>query len=290
MVSTSKKISHKKKNSALLIKRLLKIAGFLSPTQTGNFIAQKFLTPRKFRRPKWESELLTDAELKTLPSERKIWIWGKGPGVLLVHGWEGRGTQLGSMISPLVKNGYRVIAWDGPAHGDSPGKQTHLPNFAKALAEDLPAMGVVDAVIAHSMGGPATLIAMERYSSIKKTIFIASPSQWMGAVNMVANKLELSELTKNALIKSLNHLVGEAIENFDVHKRKPSANFEMLLIHSKEDSDVPYTEMLRINQAFPHAKTATFEGLGHRRILKDAGVIEHIMNFISAAPIRHSPL
>ena len=49
---------------------------------------------------------------------------------LLVHGWEGRGAQLGSLVGPLVEAGLSVVAFDAPAHGDSPGNRLYLTDEA----------------------------------------------------------------------------------------------------------------------------------------------------------------
>ena len=49
--------------------------------------------------------------------------------------------------------GYRVIAYDQPAHGVSEGKLTGLPDFADVLAELAWHHGGVHAVIGHSLGG-----------------------------------------------------------------------------------------------------------------------------------------
>ena len=59
--------------------------------------------------------------------------WGAGPTVLLVHGWNGRGAQLGAFAPALVKSGYRVVTFDTPAHGRSPGRATNLPEISEAI-------------------------------------------------------------------------------------------------------------------------------------------------------------
>jgi hypothetical protein len=35
----------------------------------------------------------------------RAWQWGDGPGVLLVHGWNGRGIQFERYMAPLVQAG-----------------------------------------------------------------------------------------------------------------------------------------------------------------------------------------
>jgi pimeloyl-ACP methyl ester carboxylesterase len=43
---------------------------------------------------------------------------------------------MGLFINPLVDAGYRVIAFDAPAHGDSGGKRTSLLEFAQIVHDE----------------------------------------------------------------------------------------------------------------------------------------------------------
>src|SRR5262249_34982184 len=63
------------------------------------------------------------------------WSWGAGAPVLLVHGWSGRAGQLTTLAEALSFEGYRAIALDLPAHGESSGKRTSLVHFADAIAD-----------------------------------------------------------------------------------------------------------------------------------------------------------
>src|SRR5687767_9458444 len=85
---------------------------------------------------------------------------GRGPAVLLVHGWGERASTMGAFVAPLVAAGYRVVAIDLPGHGASTTSQTDLLVIANALRETARQAGGVHAVIAHSMGGLATTFAL----------------------------------------------------------------------------------------------------------------------------------
>src|ERR1041385_6579395 len=63
--------------------------------------ARLFTTPRRAQRPEAENLLLAKARAFRVDG-LAAWRWGSGPPVLLVHGWGGRGAQLGAMVSPLV--------------------------------------------------------------------------------------------------------------------------------------------------------------------------------------------
>ncbi|MEV6490710.1 alpha/beta fold hydrolase [Actinoplanes sp. NPDC051633] len=91
--------------------------------------------------------------------------WGTGPNVYLVHGWAGHAGQLSAYVAPLVERGHRVITFDALSHGRSaPGaygrRSTSIPELALSFTAVATAYGPAHAVIAHSMGGAATALAI----------------------------------------------------------------------------------------------------------------------------------
>jgi hypothetical protein len=102
----------------------MRILSALSPEGAAAVAERMFLTARRRERPHAEREVLARADARTLPSRHgdlAAWAWGplEGPRVLLVHGWEGRGAQLGPLVEPLTAAGFRVFVFDAPGHGDS---------------------------------------------------------------------------------------------------------------------------------------------------------------------------
>jgi len=147
--------------------------GNVAPHLTARMAEKLYFTPRRFKRPEREREYLARAHrfhVSTPRSDVAAYAWGPElfpwearaahNTVLLMHGWEGRGTQLGAFIDPLVASGFQVVALDAPAHGRSPGEQTDLLQFKDAIRAVARHVGGVHAVVAHSMGGPSTVMAM----------------------------------------------------------------------------------------------------------------------------------
>ena len=56
-------------------------------------------------------------------------------------------------------------------------------------------------------------------------------------------------------------------------------NLPMLLVHDRNDHEIPFEHALKIKQTLPHAEFMATQGLGHRRILKDRAVIDQITRF-----------
>src|SRR5215210_3940947 len=85
--------------------------GRISPSLAGRLAFHFFCTPLRYAEPPRETEVLRQAERFSIPFQDvhlAAYAWGQGPTVLLVHGWSGRGSQLGPLVEPLVAAGHRV--------------------------------------------------------------------------------------------------------------------------------------------------------------------------------------
>ncbi|MEZ5839654.1 MAG: alpha/beta fold hydrolase [Hyphomicrobiales bacterium] len=121
-----------------------------------------FTTPPHSRR--WrdiEHEMLADATRFAIPMdggpELAGYSWGRSgdPIVLLVHGWTATATCFVNFINPLVDAGFRVVAHDVLAHGNSPGRTVSVTEWADTILAALATVGPVDCIIGHSMGAGA---------------------------------------------------------------------------------------------------------------------------------------
>ena len=101
--------------------------------------------------------------MKFMANRSRLRTWGEGPSVLLCHGWGGRGTQFFALIEALVAAGYRAIAFDAPAHGDSSGKRTNMLMASKTIAGIVEREAPISAVIGHSFGCGIALLAIDRH-------------------------------------------------------------------------------------------------------------------------------
>src|SRR5574339_728155 len=137
----------------------------LFPELAGAWAERMFLTPPRASDAAASALDLIDARNSFVEHKRRListWRWGSrdAPAVLLAHGWGGNAAQMRGFVFPLLKAGYRVIAYDQPAHGVSEGKLTGLPDFADVMGEVAAYYGNVQGVIAHSLGGAGAALAL----------------------------------------------------------------------------------------------------------------------------------
>src|SRR5262245_29320545 len=154
-------------------------SALLFPELAGAWAERMFLTPPRTHDAAATAIDLVDARSSFLEHKGRhiaMWRWGSrdAPAVLLAHGWGGNAAQMRAFVFPLLRSGYRVIAYDQPAHGVSDGRLTGLPDFADVLAEVAWHHGKVEAVIGHSLGGAGAIIAMARGLRVRRVVTIGT--------------------------------------------------------------------------------------------------------------------
>jgi hypothetical protein len=87
---------------------------------------EQFFKPRKSEPTTRDIDFLSKGQNLALKCGLAATAWGDGPPVLLAHGWESRRSHWSAIVPILAESGYRVIAMDAPAHGDSPGDQVSV--------------------------------------------------------------------------------------------------------------------------------------------------------------------
>src|SRR5215213_2131231 len=112
--------------------------------------------------------------------ELAVTSWGNsGPAILLMHGWGGARAQMTGFVDPLLFAGYRVVAYDQPAHGESDGTMTNLLEIAPTMDLIARHAGPFDAVIAHSFGTLITSYALVRrnFPAPSKLVYFGARSE-----------------------------------------------------------------------------------------------------------------
>lgn len=259
----------------------------ISISLTVLFAKKLFTTPIKYKIPKreYEMESNTKQELVLIPTINKeimVYHYGKSDKkVLLVHGWSGRGTQLVKIADKLIELGYSTISFDAPAHGKSPGKTTLMPEFIASILTLENLFGPFEHAIGHSLGSMSILNALKEGFQVKKAVIIGSGDSVKDIVEDFVSKLKLKPIIANKMRVSFEKKNNMDMESFssNVAARKIE-NTPILIIHDKNDDDVPYTASENIHKHLKGSELALTEGLGHRKILGDEKVITIIEQFL----------
>jgi pimeloyl-ACP methyl ester carboxylesterase len=249
--------------------------------------ARQLLTPPVHGFPDAELRQMEEARLLPVPmvTGRLIgWRWGRrhDPVVVLVHGWGGRGTQLKGFIEPLLARGFSVVTYDAPGHGMTGGPESSLPHFLRGLEAVLDHVGPVHALIGHSMGAAVAAMTMSRRADqVGRGVLIAPPAGLTESTYRIARLLGWDRALTAAVQRRIEYRFGIAWSDFEAERSAGSQ--ELLVIHDRQDREVPLTDGLRHVRAWPRARLFETSGLGHRRLLADSMVIEATIDFVAGA-------
>lgn len=206
--------------------------------------------------------------------------WGQGPAVLLVHGWNGQAAQLQAFVAPLVAAGKRVIAFDQPAHGRSSGSYATLIDMSGAVRAVADAYGPIDAIIAHSLGATASALAVHWGLPTSRLVLIAPPGNVPYFARAFAHELGLSEARAEGMLVELKKRIGE-LGKLDLTNLRPPAGTTALVLHDRGDREVPFEHGAALASAWPGTRFVAVDGLGHRKLLRDPGVVQLAISFAS---------
>jgi hypothetical protein len=263
----------------------LALAGLaaLSPRLAGRYAERLFFTPPRPGKsraglPPGAQRLDVRSRYGTLAA----WSWGSGPIVYLMHGWGGRAEQLGGFVAPLVSRGFRVIALDGPAHGASAGRRTSGVEMGRALADVVAQHGPARGVIAHSLGAAAVTFAIREGLRVDRLAFVGPPANPLTWVARFGRQLGLGPAVMAELQRHSEKRIQARWEDLPlVPLRGLAEPPPLLVVHDRDDREVRSADGAAIVAAWPGARLLETGGLGHRRVLRDPGVVASVAAFLA---------
>jgi pimeloyl-ACP methyl ester carboxylesterase len=277
------------------IRAAFAILGRIAPGLAATLALDLFFTPRGRRGSRRTSAFLATArpvEVSAAGHRVVGWAWGEGPAVYLVHGWAGVGGQLAAFVPPLLAGGFRVVTFDAPGHGVSAGRRSSIIHFARALEQIVAKEGQPHAVIAHSLGAAAAVRALTQGLEVGRAVFVGptgGPRDW---AERFRRELGVPGHVMSSMRARSEVWLGASWDDFDIPALARSQAVPLLVIHDQDDAEVPWSDGAAIAAAWPGARLVTTAGLGHRRILRDEGVVSQAVAFVKdepALPDRHHP-
>ncbi|MBX3233415.1 MAG: alpha/beta fold hydrolase [Labilithrix sp.] len=255
-----------------------------------------FLTARRHERPFWEKTALAGARRARVDVEGgwlPAWTWRPAGAprarlfdtpktVLLVHGWEGRGSQLAAFVPPLLAEGLRVVTFDAPGHGDAPLPRASVVDHAHAVAAVAKQLGPIHAVIGHSVGGAAALLATRFGLEAERFALIAPPRTPAKFVQTFSKVLRLDDGVRDAMVARVEQRYGLRIADLDALHDATKLYAPLLVVHDKDDTVVTPATGRALADAAPFGMYLETSGLGHNAILRAPEVLGAVTRFVAA--------
>lgn len=274
-----------KKYLPFIIGKQLQFLFFFNPKKAIKKAYILFCTPRKGKILPEQEYFLEEAEDEIVLVDDtyiQTYRWSNlGETILMVHGWESNTHRWKTLILKLQKEGYNIVAFDAPAHGNSSGKLLNVPLYTECLQKIIE-LYRPNHILGHSVGGMTTIFQQYLYpdQEIEKLIVLAPPSELSRIMEGYQKTLKLSSKFMNALNQYFKDKHGYYFEEFSVSHFSKKLTTQGLLIHDINDDIAPYTEAQSINKNWNEVQFVSTEDFGHSLFFDEVNTI--IVDFLKA--------
>ncbi len=237
------------------------------PEFSGAVAENLFFTPTRSFPSRKEKDVLATGKEKTFQmGNREIhyWHWDQGGELIfLVHGWNGHSGNLTRFVEPLLAEGFSIISFDIPGHGASQGRYSSLPLSARALIQLTQIVGVPYAFLTHSFGGAIATLAMEKGLEVKRAVYIAPPLRLEDFRYEFCNYMNFDFSIMESMRVRIEKRFNFSLESLNTAELGKNLNTKLLVIHDKDDDEVPYRKGEEVAKSWKSAELIPTEGLGH---------------------------
>jgi len=268
----------------------LQVTGLISQLfpRLSNYIGYKLLLNTHAPKRTQFTELKASQQfvLDSRAGHFTVHVFGLGNKVALVsHGWGETSSSFEKLISSLLDQGFKVVAIDHVGHGQSQGTQSHLLSFIESLELTIAHFekqgDSVDTLIGHSMGGMAILNLPETTLQNAKIILISVPVQFFTIMFETVERFGISRKLVKGLLETITPKYGKTWLELQSENQLFKLHDQILFIHDENDRLAPIGDTVEYVSKAPATLIKT-QGLGHKRILSDTGVIEQIRAKLAA--------
>ena len=268
-----------------------RVGGQFAPDATARRAARLLCTPFASGRLRAHDADAGDASRSDLDIDGRrvaVYQWGNPdtqPRVLLAHGWSSYALRFLPWVKALRDAGYAVVAFDQPGHGRSDEGCCTLACFARTLLRIAGLYGPLEAIIGHSMGGTAAMLALAEGASARRAVLIAPAADPDAATTRFARRVGLVGGIVPRIQRHLEVQTGVTVRELTAHLRMPALAVPALVVHDLDDTEVPWEEGESYARLWPGARLLCTSGLGHSRIVNDPATIDAGLLFLRGESI-----
>ncbi len=259
-----------------------RLASQLSPGLAGEMGRLTFFHPPRLFYTDPQRQLLDAAERFDLVAmDRKVaaYSWGSGPTVLLIHGWGGHSGQMTEFVDPLLRAGFRVIAVDMPAHGQSEGRLSSLVHFGAVIAKAGRQFGPVHGVISHSLGGAGLVHAFLDGLEARRAVLISPQAHFNDYWRLFRNALGMTDAVWRSMVERSERWLGMPFSAVHPCVGAPDMTTPALIVHGLKDRVSPIAQGRELARLWPGARITELD-TGHLSILRELQAIRAAAEFM----------
>ena len=255
----------------------------LTPRLAARLSVELLFRPRRSARTAHENRFWSTGRPVTFASGCRGRIFGHGSlAVCVVHGWQSRGSKLQPLIEACLQDGLQVVVWDGPGHGDSPGKRTNLAAFSRILSSDLTALDKNwFAIVGHSFGAAAAAYVCKLGLKAERLVLIAAPSSAPGVFQRFWKLIALGRTAQKHFIRLVESEVQIRVDEMSSVGFILELPQKILVFHDRSDEVIPLADAISLKATRSDIDLVVTEKLGHYRIVRSNEVCRAVSGFLA---------
>jgi pimeloyl-ACP methyl ester carboxylesterase len=211
--------------------------------------------------------------------------WNKGAArkVLIAHGFNSTVANFDSYISPLIKKGYEILAFDAPAHGRSTGKIINAVIYSDMILAINEKYGPIQSYIGHSFGGLGISLALEQipHDENYRLVLIAPATESKSAIDFFFSFMRLDHGVRKEFDDMIFRMGQKPSEWYSVSRVIKDIQAKVYWVHDEDDDITPWRDAQKVKeQNHPHIDFVVTKGFGHKRIYRSEKIVQSIVDFL----------
>lgn len=216
------------------------------------------------------------------------------PAVLMMHGWASAGADMLPAAQAIVGAGMPTIVIDARGHGRNDRADfMSMPRFAEdvdAAVAWLRARSDVDpdriALVGHSVGGGACLLAASRDPRIPAVVSIASMAHPREMISRSFQRYRIPRPLIRMVLRTIERTIGYAFDDFAPLHSIERIDSPVLIVHGRNDCTVNPIDAMRLTDVGgPNATLELVSGAGHRSLDGFEPALDRIILFLRTSLI-----
>lgn len=204
--------------------------------------------------------------------------------VLILHGFGSAAHKFHAYITALLEKNYQVLAFDAPAHGSSEGSRINAVIYSEMIEAIINQYGPVNGFMAHSFGGMALTLAMEKmpHNADTSIVLIAPATETSTAMESAFDLLRVKDPeVKRHFNDIIFEISGQKTEWFSIRRAMQNIKASVLWIHDEDDDVTPLADALKVKENnHTNIRFIITKGLGHKKIYRDAAIKNQVIEFL----------
>lgn len=264
-----------------------------------------FRAPRRVERGSPEDYDLAYEEI-WIPTvaDKQLFSWwlpvaGSDSSMIILHGWGGNAELMLPLVDPLHRAGLNILLLDARNHGrsDSAGFSS-MPRFAEDADAAIDWLKTHKkesagrlALLGHSVGAAAMLLAASRRNDISAVISIAAFAHPDSMMRCYLDRFWMPEIFKSWVLRYVEWVIGHRFNDIAPMNRLRYVQCPVLLVHGTADETVPVTDvhLIRENGKGKKPELLLIKGGGHGSVGKIKRHEKELIAFLgSILPIHAS--